>query len=59
MCLFWNKNKIMERRFLLKEIIEDSLSHTKKVTITVKYIKLRLYYSYATIKIKLLKYIFN
>lgn len=29
MCLFWNKNKIMERRFLLKEIIEDSLLHKK------------------------------
>lgn len=41
----------MERRFLLKEIIEDSLSYTKRVIITVKYIKLRLYYSYATIKI--------
>lgn len=41
----------------MKKIIEDSLSHTKKVTITVKYIKLRLYYSYVTTKIYSIKLI--
>lgn len=34
MCLFRNKKQDYEKKILLK-IIEDSLSHTKRISITV------------------------